>query len=147
MSEDLKQLQKKEALDRLKILHKEFQTMDSIVKEYEKDNTIFYSEYQNETFQGILYWISNNEEFECAIKEFEEQNNALVYHAVLTPLTYGRTLTLLYVSQYQEEWKKDREELIEGLPLAYVINLDDENMSEFGGIQIIGVNGGISRIA
>ena len=147
MSEELKQLQKMEALERLKILHKEFQTMNSIVRDYERDNTIYYSEYQNKVFQGILYWVSNSEELSDAIREFEERHNSVVYHAILTPLTYGRMFSILYVSPHTEEWAKDRKELAEGLPLAYCKNLDDETTSEFGTIQIERSNGGITRIA
>ena len=147
MPEDLKQLQKVEALERLKILHKEFQTMNSIVREYERDNIIYYSEYQNKIFQGILYWVSNSEELSEAIREFEERHNSVVYHAILTPLTYGRMFSILYVSPHIEEWGRDRKELAEGLPLAYCMNLDDSTTSEFGTIQIERSNGGITRVA
>ena len=56
-------------------------------------------------------------------------------------------LSMLYVSQHQEEWKRDRAELKDGLPLAYCINLADPEMAEFGGIQIKGASGGICQIA
>ena len=121
--------------------------MNSIVREYEKDNTIYYSEYQNKVFQGILYWVSNSEELSDAIKSFEDKHNSVVYHAILTPLTYGRMLSILYVSPHIEEWERDRKELAEGLPLAYCMNLDDSTTSEFGTIQIERSNGGITRVA
>lgn len=82
-----------------------------------------------------------------AVKEFEEKHNALVYHSILVPTIYGRLLNMLYISKYTEEWQRDREELNEGLPLAYCKNLEDDTMSEFGTIQIAGANGGITRIA
>lgn len=147
MPENLKQLQKMEALERLKILHKKFQTMNSIVREYERDNTIYYSEYQNKVFSGILYWVSNSEELSDVIKQFEGKHNSVVYHAILTPLTYGRMFSILYVSPHTEEWERDRKELAEGLPLAYCMNLDDSTTSEFGTIQIERSNGGITRVA
>lgn len=146
MEEDLKELQKQEALNRLKLLQKNHNLMETVVKEYERENTIYYSEYQNKFFQGILYWVSNSEELTNAIKEFEEKHNALVYHAILVPLEYGRMFSMLYISEDMEEWQRDRKDLTEGLPLAYCKNLDGP-MSEFGTIQIAGANGGITRIA
>ena len=114
MVEDLKKLQKTEALNRLRILQMKYELM--------------------ETYVNI-------------IKEIEEQQNILVYHAILTPTIDGTYLTLLYVSQYQEEWQGDRNALNEGIPLAYCINLADPQMAEFGGIQIAGAMGGIVRLA
>ena len=147
MEQDLKQLQKMEALNRLRILQMKYGLMETVVKEFEDDCTLYYSEYINENVNGILYYISNEGKFIEAIKEFEEKHQALVYHAILTPLVYGRLLSLLYVSAYTEEWETDRADLEEGLPLVYCINLDDDDLSEFGGIQITGTNGGINRIA
>ena len=144
---DLKEQQKNEALNRLRLLQMKFELLENVVTEFEQDDTLYYSEYINKNTQGILYYVSNSEELTNTIKEFEEKHQAKVYHAILTPLTYGRMLSLLYVSQYTEEWQRDRNELSEGLPLAYCINLDDEVTAEFGGIQIAKANGGITRTA
>ena len=142
-----KELQRQEAINRLRILQREYGLMETVIKEFEQDGIIYYSECINKNVQGILYWISNEEEYETAIKEFEEKHNMTVYHAILTPTVYGRALTLLYVSEEQDEWKRDRDELTEGLPCAYVMMLDDEQSSEFGCIQIEDANGGITRLA
>lgn len=147
MEEDLKELQKQEALNRLMLLQMNFNLMENVIKEYEQEDTTYYSEYQNKVFNGILYWVSNSEELTNAIKEFEEKHNALVYHSILVPTIYGRLLNMLYISKYTEEWQRDREELNEGLPLVYCKNLEDDTMSEFGTIQIKGANGGLIRIA
>ena len=144
---DLKEQQKNEALNRLRLLQMKFELLENVVTEFEQDDTLYYSEYINKNTQGILYYVSNSEELTNTIKEFEEKHQAKVYHAILTPLTYGRMLSLLYVSQYTEEWQRDRNELSEGLPLAYCINLDDEVPAEFVGIQIAKANGGITRTA
>ena len=143
--ENQKQLQKQEAIERLKILHDQYDLMETVINEFEEKNTLYYSEQYREV--SILYWISNNEEYERAIKEFEKENEILVYHAILTSTVFGKLLTLLYVSANQEEWETDQEELTEGLPCAYVMNLDDESCSEFGCIQIASANGGITRLA
>lgn len=147
MEQDLKQLQKTEAIERLKILQDKFELMETVTKEFEKEDTLYYSEYINKSCPAILYWVNNKEEYKNAVKEFEEEHNALVYHAILTRTTFGTILTLLYVTEEQEVWQEDRKQLNEGLPLAYCINLDDDTCSEFGGVQIGGAMGGIVRLA
>lgn len=147
MEQDLRDLQKTEAIERLKILQDKFELMETVTKEFKKDNVVYYSEYVNHNFQAILYWVTNEEKYVNIIKEVEEQKNILVYHAILTPTINGTRLTLLYVSQYQDEWQNDRDELQEGLPVAYCINLADPQMAEFGGIQIKGAMGGIRQLA
>ena len=147
MEQELNQLQKQEAIERLKILQNRFQLMETVTKEFLNDGTVYYSEYQNQAFPAILYWVTNQEEYANIIKEIEEEKNILVYHAILTPTVYGKYLSLLYVSKCQEEWKKDKADLKQGLPLAYCINLSDPQMAEFGGIQIKGTMGGIRQLA
>lgn len=148
MKQDLKQLQKTEAIERLKILQDKYELLETVTKEFENEDTLYYSEYVNKQFPAILYWISNKENYENAIKQFEKQHNVLVYHVILTPTCdNGIVLTLLYVSKTQEEWTRDKEELKEGLPCAYVMNIESEQGSEFGGVQIAGAMGGIVRLA
>lgn len=147
MEQDLRQLQKTEAIERLKILQDKFELMETVTKEFEKEDTIYYSEYVNHNFQAILYWVTNEKKYVNLIKEVEEEKNILVYHAILTPTIDGTKLTLLYVSQQRNEWQKERTELQQGYPLAYCINLADPQMAEFGGIQITGSMGGIRQLA
>ena len=146
MSEELKELQKNEALNRLRILQMKYELLENVVKE--ADDTIYYSEYINQYQKGLLYWIDNEDAFVDAIKRFEEKHQSTVYHAIYTPTSHGRILSLLYVSPHQEEWKMDRDDLNDdGRPLAYCINLDDDTASELGAIQIERAKGGINRRA
>lgn len=147
MEENLKELQKKEALERLKILQNEFELMETVVKEFEQKDTVYYSEDIAPNYNGILYWISNKEDYANAVKQFEEKHNAVVYHTILNHTIFGTILNLLYVSEHQDEWSMDREQLEDGLPFVYCVNLEDDHCSEFGGIQIDGRNGGIVRLA
>ena len=62
MEQDLKQLQKTEAIERLKILQDKFELIGIVTKEFEKEDTLYYSEYLNKQFPAMLYWISNNED-------------------------------------------------------------------------------------
>lgn len=84
--EDLKILQKQEALERLTILQKQYGLMETVLKEFKENNTIYYSEYINQNIQGILYWVSNKDEYTEIVEEFEKKNNALVYHIISTPV-------------------------------------------------------------
>lgn len=81
------------------------------------------------------------------LKSLKKNIGALVYHTILTRTTFGTILTLLYVSEDQSVWQEDKEQLEDGLPLAYVVNLDDDTCSEFGGVSIGGAMGGIVRLA
>lgn len=147
MEQDLKQLQKQEAINRLRLLQTKYGLLENVINEFEKEDILYYSEYINKQCPAILYWVNNKEEYAQAIKKFEEEHNALVYHSILTHTVFGALLTLLYVTEEKELWQEDKEQLQEGLPLAYVVNLDDDNCSEFGGIQITGAMGGILRTA
>lgn len=48
--EDLKELQKNEALNRLRILQMNFELLENVVTEFEQDDKLYYSEYINQNF-------------------------------------------------------------------------------------------------
>lgn len=138
--EELKVLQKQEAIKRLKVLR----VLPQVIKDFKK-GIVYYSEYQNRIFNATLYFVSNNKDYEQAIKDFEDRTGSLVYHAQLIHLTFGTCLSLLYVSKDSSEWNKDIEDLTHGETLAYVDNLSDKDLSEFGYIGIRPSMGGITR--
>lgn len=147
MTQELRQLQKAEAIKRLELL----KLLPNVITDFKNNDTVYYSERQNKIFDGILYWISNNEDYERLVKEFEENYDALVYHAQLTIFSYGLCLSMLFVSKYQEEWEMEREAITnpyDGVvdTYAYVANLNEPDFSEIGRIGIIRKNGGISRV-
>lgn len=140
-----RQKQKQEALKRMKLL----KLHSNVINEFKKEDVVYYSERQNAIFDGILYWVSNKPEYVEIIKEFETRHNALVYHAQFTRTTFGDCLTLLYVSQYDEEWEMDEHDLSQTEIMhtcAYVVNLDDHDCSEFGYVGLVRKNGGVSRV-
>lgn len=92
---------------------------------------------------GILYWA--NEEEQEIIANFEEKFNALVYHAILTPTQFGLCLSLLYVSQHEDEWEYDNMDIEDLTPYAMVINLDCESYSDMGCIGVRPMIGGLVR--
>lgn len=135
--------QKQEAIKRMKIL----KMLPSVIEDFETKDIVFYSETFSKDFQGILYWVSNKEEFVEVIKDFETKYKALVYHAILGHYEFGTCLSLLYVSNDEDEWTADHNDLSENIAYAYVHNFDVPEFSEFGTIGLKPVNGGIVRIA
>lgn len=79
------------------------------------------------------------------VPDFEKENNGLVYHVIKSHTTIGLMYSLLYVSEYEEEWEMDMEDLGTGHALAYVVNKDMPDCSEFGTIGIEPSIGGLRR--
>lgn len=85
-------------------------------------------------------------EYKKLINEWEEETGCMVYHAIYNGATIGALLTILFVSDDEEEWALDREDIKSGYPMAYVFNLDIPEFSEFGAISVESVNGVLRRI-
>lgn len=71
-----------------------------------------------------------------AINEFEKRHNAYVYHVVYSNTNIGKLYTMLYVSNYKEEWERDRRDIKDKQLYAYVWNRTDECCSEIGLVGI-----------
>lgn len=143
---ELEKMQQKECIERLKILEKKYKVYKNIRKDFEEDGTLYYSEDQGSIFKGILYWLHNNPEWLKNVQDLENLYNMKVYHCILTHFEFGDVLSLLYVSDDPNEWETEKEELINGMPIIYGLNVTDMFMSEFGSIQIEQANGGICRV-
>ena len=143
--EELRKLQKIEAEERLKLLQKQYKLHPNILKEYKQDGTIYYSERINKIYDGILYWLNNEQRYVDAVKEIEDKYNIYVYHCILNHTEFGDWLNMLFVSAEQEEWSDERRSLEKGLIKVYVYDFSEYG-SEFGDIQIRGINGGLSRV-
>lgn len=143
-----KLLQKEEAIKRLMSLS----ILPDVIEDFVKNGTVYYSERMNEIFDGILFSTKNKAEFVEIIKDFEERNDALVYHAHLTHTEFGDLLSLLYVSKYQEEWIQERDDLdypdSNGVfnTIARVVNIENPSDSDTGYIGIQSLIGGITRV-
>lgn len=136
--------QKDEAIKRMIKL----KLIDNAIEEFRKDGIIEYSEpvYISGYKFGALYWVHNEPEWLAKVKEFEEKNNSLVYHVIHSHTQFGELLNLLYVSDDEEEWEMDNEDIEDGYAVAYVINLDAPDCSEFGSIAIRESGGGLLRV-
>ena len=131
-----KELQKQEAIKRMKML----KILNQTIKEFENENVVNVSEHG-----GILFWL--NEEQKQYVKEFENKSNAVVYHVIHNHTEFGELLSFLYVSKDEDEWDYDKNDLKYGTAIAYVKNLDDDSCSEFGSIGIKPQFGGLVRVS
>ena len=127
---------KEEAIKRMKALD----IIDDAINQFKTDDIVMVSEPP----MGALYWC-NDEEKEM-IRKFEEENNALVFMVVRAFTQFGKMDSLLFVSDYEEEWDMDREDLKDGYVLSYTKNYDDPWCSEMGSIAVKSVGGGLLRV-
>ena len=132
--EELRIKQKQEAIERMKML----KIYSQAIKEFEKENVINVSEHG-----GILFWL--DDEQQEMVKRFEEKYNAVVYHVIHNYTEFGELYSLLYVSQHEQEWDYDKDDIKHDIALCYVVNKDEENFSEFGSIGIKPLFGGVIR--
>lgn len=101
-----------------------------IIKQFEKEDLVS----ESAPPLGACFWL--NEEQLAQVREFEEKNNALVYHVIHSYTNIGEMESYLYVSDYPEEWEMDRQDIGEGSQLVYIVNKDAPDCSEFGSIGI-----------
>lgn len=131
------ELKKQEAISRLETL----KIFPQTIKDFENGLVSI-----SEPPFGAFYWVDEEEKTE--IKKFEEEYDALVYMIIKSYTSFGTVNSYLYVSDYEEEWEDDRQDLAEGIPLVYVRNIDAPDCSEFGSIQIRRtVAAGLERIS
>lgn len=135
MTGEMKAKQIKEGVNRMRAL----KMLRQPIKEFEKEGVLNLSENG-----GYLYWLEPNER--DMVAKFEEENDATVYHVIKSFTNFGLMYSLLYVSSYEGEWEKDMDDIKSGMALAYVVNMDMPDCSEFGSIGIKPSIGGVKRI-
>lgn len=134
-----KEMQRAEAIARLKLLNKKFNLMNECVKAFEKDGSVWASE-----TAGILYEI--NDKVKALIAKFEDECGGLVYHVIRSNTNIGLMYSFFYVNKHSEEWQCDCEDFEFNEALVYVWN-ETYGEGEFGYIRFIGANGGLQRTA
>ena len=130
----MKEKQKAEAIKRMRKIG----VIKEAIRQFEEEGIVMVSE------NGFLYWL-NEDQFKM-VNEFEEKYNGLVYMVIHNMTEFGELYSLLYVSQHDNEWKMDNEDLEDSIAMAYVKNVDDDFCSEFGCISIRNRFGGIVRV-
>ncbi len=128
---------KKEAIKRMEALDIYSET----IRQFEEENLISYSEAP----LGTNYWLTTEQRE--IVKAFEEEYNALVYFIVRTETEFGTLDSFLYVSDHEDEWEMDNEDLKDGYIVSYVYSYDAPEFSEFGSIMVQPRFGGLVRIA
>jgi hypothetical protein len=131
-----REIKKQEAIKRLNTMN----IIEDAINQFIDDDIVMVSD---NPF-GMLYWL--NDDYKKLVAEFEAEYNGLVYIANYCVTEFGRLLSLFYVSDYDEEWVMDNEDIAEGYAMVYCINLDCPDFSEFGSIAYESINGGIKRI-
>lgn len=130
-----REMKKKEAIKRMKALD----IIDDAIHQFENDDIVMVSEPP----LGGLYWLNNEEK--GMVAQFEKENDALVYMVVRAFTNFGRMDSLLYVSDYDEEWEMDNEDIADGIVMTYTVNHDIPEFSEFGSIAVKKMYGGLLR--
>ena len=110
----------------------------NIIKEFKNHDVLNESERI-----GALYWL--NDEEKKIVSDFEQKNNAVVYHVIHSFAEFGELYSLLFVGEYVEEWESEWDDLKEGYCFSYVFNKDAEYCSEFGTIGVKPSIGGLIR--
>ena len=129
-----------EAVKRMKVLN----LPKEMIGSFEKNGTIYNA--QNGTFTEL------NERQKAEIAKFETERNARVFLIITTAMNLDFEAepqiheSYLYVSEWDDEWESDMEELINSTPFVYVNNVNIPYFSEFGRIQIECKDGTVKRI-
>ena len=130
------EIKKAEAIKRMKALGIFPQT----IQQFKRENLVSYSEPP----MGANYWL--DDEQKAIVKEFEQEHNALVYFATRSYTKFGKLDSFLFVSDYEEEWEMDNEDIKDGYALAYIYNYDVPDFSEIGSIMVKERFGGLVRV-
>lgn len=81
------------------------------------------------------------------LDSFEKKHHALIYYVIFTTTTFGDMESYLFVSDYEEEWKAEWDDIHEGYSMTWTENLTHPNCSEFGSISFVRTkNGGLRRV-
>lgn len=81
------------------------------------------------------------------VSMFEKEYGVVVYHLIRNYTNLGELITFLYVGEYKKEWGQESSNTYSLCPLAYVVNLKDEELSEFGVVKVQPAFGGLIRTA
>lgn len=128
---------KREAICRMEMLDLYTET----INQFETDGLVSCSEPP----LGVNYWL--NEEQREIVREFEKEYNALVYFAIRSYTEFGTLDSFLYVSDHEEEWILDNNDIRNGYAYAYVYNHDVPEYSEIGLIGLQQRFGGLVRVS
>lgn len=123
-----------EAVLRMKTLR----MRDDLISEFVRNGKLYcYRDGELETL---------SQEFVELVQRFEADVGGVVYYLIFTESEFGDLLTMLYISDYKEEWYRDMLALKDMVPFAYVENLQMPVFSEFGSVQLVTEDGRTLRV-
>ena len=94
---------------------------------------------------GALYEV--NEDEQEIINNFEKEHEGYkVYHLIHNITDFGELYNIFYVSNVENEWEEDKQDLKQDYAFVYVYNKSADWCSEFGSIAIKKNIGGLIRI-
>ena len=121
-----------------KDINKKGQAMNhNQIKEAAKRNQLL-----NITNQDLSQF--TNEGVVNSLNNLQEKCGALAYHIIKTETQFYTEYSILYVSNHEENWSEDRNELKNGTILVYVYN-DSYAEGKFDFIGIESENGELKR--
>ena len=131
-----REMKKQEAIKRMKALD----IIDGAIAQFKNRDVVMVSEPPI----GGLYEL--NDEEKQMVAEFEKEHDALVYMVVRAFTDLGKMDSLLFVSDYEEEYEMEMEDIADGYVMSYTINHDIPEFSEFGSIMVKPMFGGLVRL-
>ena len=123
MNNNLMERKKEEALCRMRLMG----LREEYIRDFEQDGKIHLS-----AGDGTLPELTAKDM--AMIRRFEREHDALVFLVVRADLGFCVMDSLFYVSQYEEEWPMEHEDLKAGYALTYTVNYQYPDCSEFGSI-------------
>ncbi len=120
----MKLRQKEEAVSRLMMLN----VPSRILRDFEQFGHIKLCTSPLGTYSELC------DEMKKTIKAFEDKYDATVFMVVRCFHRAGLLDSLLFVSQYDEEWEEEKIDIRDGYIMTYTINHDHDFCSEFGSI-------------
>lgn len=126
---------KKEAVTRMNRVH----ISKQIIKDFEEGQVTMSEN------GGFLYWLDDGQMAD--VLEFNRKNRCIVYHVIHDWTEFGELLTYLFVTEDDEYWDEESLDIDSGVTFAYVKNLTNDMLSEFGYIGFMPRIGGLVRTA
>lgn len=148
------QAKNQEGIKRIEFLKNNGMKFGKQVLDTFKSGGVGIFENQGMPFRSVYYSLYLNKgqkEYDEIIEEkenFEKEYQAKVYLILISHTEFGKLVSMLYVSNHNEEWNYDNEDLKEKVAYAYVFNQTDNDCSEIGSIafEYDSICGGIYRI-
>ena len=140
-----KERQRKEAINRLNLLHTMLGIDNTAVTGFDKGKIPL----SVELFPGFpisTIDLADVPDFEKKVRQFEKKHNCTAYYVVNTCNVF---LSILYVSDYMEDWDYERPNP-EGYITSVVYDLSGQFMrpddTDFGECQFVNAGGSLKRI-